>query len=125
MMSSGRLGVDRKWIPPYALLELIAVAIYKECEYNTTKQFLMSVLRTTKLKFSQASPHINPLWGRSSTPEIFEIAFCAALVISCPAFFLIPWSTVELFDGSIGKMLVGLGRSYLHVHDHRSEKHYR
>ncbi|KAJ7849203.1 7-dehydrocholesterol reductase [Mycena olivaceomarginata] len=69
----------------------------------------MSVLRTTKLKFSQASPHINPLWGRSSTPALFEIAFCATLVILCPAFFLIPWSTVELFDGSIGKMLVGLG----------------
>ncbi|KAJ6562407.1 ergosterol biosynthesis ERG4/ERG24 family-domain-containing protein [Mycena capillaripes] len=69
----------------------------------------MTVLRTTKLKSFQVSPHINPLWGRSSTPAIFEIAFCAILVLLCPASFLIPWSTLELFDGSIGKMLVGLG----------------
>ncbi|KAF7343947.1 ERG4/ERG24 ergosterol biosynthesis protein [Mycena venus] len=67
----------------------------------------MTVLRTTKL--FRVSPHINPLWGRSSTPAIFEIAFCAILVLLCPASFLIPWSTLELCDGSVGKVLVRLG----------------
>ncbi|KAJ6536253.1 hypothetical protein B0H19DRAFT_1271040 [Mycena capillaripes] len=69
----------------------------------------MSVLHTIKLKSVKVSPHINPQWGRSSTPAIFEIAFCATLLLLCPASFLIPWSTLELFDGSVAKMLVGLG----------------
>ncbi|KAF7369552.1 ERG4/ERG24 ergosterol biosynthesis protein [Mycena venus] len=69
----------------------------------------MTVLRTTKLESLKASRHINPLWGRSSTPAIFEIAFCATLVLLCPASFLIPWSALELCDGSIGKLLVRLG----------------
>ncbi|KAJ7203824.1 7-dehydrosterol-delta 7-reductase [Mycena pura] len=61
------------------------------------------------LKSFEFSPHINPLWGRSSTPAMFEIAFCATLVLLCPASFLIPWATLELYDGSIGKFLVSLG----------------
>ncbi|KAJ6536299.1 ergosterol biosynthesis ERG4/ERG24 [Mycena capillaripes] len=75
----------------------------------------MTVLHTIKLESVNLSPHINPQWGRSSTPAIFEIVFCATLLLLCPASFLIPWSTLELFDGSIAKMLVGLGRSPLHV----------
>ncbi|KAJ7585374.1 7-dehydrosterol-delta 7-reductase [Mycena floridula] len=63
----------------------------------------MTVLHAKNVK--SFSPHINPLWGRSSTPAIFEIAFCAALVLLCPAFFLIPWSTLEKFDGSLSSSI--------------------
>ncbi|KAJ7795017.1 7-dehydrocholesterol reductase [Mycena olivaceomarginata] len=35
--------------------------------------------------------HKNPLWGRSSAPAAFEIAFRATLLLLCPASFLIPW----------------------------------
>ncbi|KAJ6470326.1 7-dehydrocholesterol reductase [Mycena sanguinolenta] len=59
--------------------------------------------------------HKNPLWGRSSTPAAFEIAFCATLLLLCPASFLIPWSILELGDGSIGKLLSRFSRFHLHV----------
>ncbi|KAF7367977.1 7-dehydrocholesterol reductase [Mycena sanguinolenta] len=69
----------------------------------------MTVLRTARFGFFKSSPHINPLWGRTSTPAVFEIALCAISLILCPASCLIPWATIELYDGSVGKFLVSLG----------------
>ncbi|KAJ6468840.1 7-dehydrocholesterol reductase [Mycena sanguinolenta] len=72
-------------------------------EHDSSKQFPVTVI------------HKNPLWGRSSTPAAFEIAFCATFLLLCPASFLIPWSILELGDGSIGKLLSKFSRSHLDV----------
>ncbi|KAF7368088.1 7-dehydrocholesterol reductase [Mycena sanguinolenta] len=74
-----------------------------------TKKFLMAVLRTSRSESFKSSPHINPLWGRTSTPAMFEIALSAIWLLLCPASCLIPWATLTLHEGSIGKFFVSLG----------------